>query len=41
MLSKIYISGADCNPDLVAYLLFGVLEMAQKPKFNIVHLYDA
>ncbi|MEH1832128.1 MAG: hypothetical protein V7L29_08650 [Nostoc sp.] len=38
---KIYISGADCNSDLIAYLLFWVLDMAQKPKFAIVHMYDA
>ncbi len=33
------ISGADCNPDLVTYLLFWVLDMAEKPKFCIVHKY--
>lgn len=33
-------SGADCNPDFVAYLLFWVLEIAQKPKISIVNMYD-
>lgn len=35
------VSGAAHKIDLVAYLMCWVLAMAQKPKFCIVHMYDA
>ncbi|MEH2243451.1 hypothetical protein [Nostoc sp.] len=35
------VSGAAHNADLVAYLMCWVLAMAQKPKFSIVHMYNA
>lgn len=38
---NISVSGAAHNADLVAYLMCWALDMAQKPKFYIVHMYDA